>query len=68
MIDKKKLRKKLGIYSYGDACGFVACIFFVTIAIVLSCLDPLALAIFTSIFAIIAVVCFLGYLIHKLLN
>lgn len=68
MIDKKKLREKLGIKSYGDACGLAACIFCVIIAIVLSCLDPLALTIFTFFFAMIAVVCFLGYLIHKLLN
>lgn len=68
MIDKKKLREKLGIKSYGDACGLAACILCVIIAIVLSCLDPLALAIFTLLFVIVAVVCSLGYLIHKLLN
>jgi len=45
-IDKKKLRERLGIYSYGDACGLAACIFCVIIAIVLSCIDSLALHLF----------------------
>lgn len=66
-IDKEKLREKLGINGYAECCGLALCILCVIIIIVLSCIEPLARVIFTYLFAIIAVVCSLGYLIYKLL-
>ena len=66
-IDKEKLRKKLGINGYAECCVLALCILCVILVIVFSCIDPLARLIFTTLFAVIAVVCSLGYLIYKLL-
>lgn len=68
MINKEKIKNVLGIYSYGDACGYAVVLIAIIGLIIFSCFYPIARIVIMSVIIMITVIYSLGYIIYKLLN